>query len=213
MSKKITKGEVVGAMLLLLSVGLVPHVAAASGTVASAQSAKDTVSRNATPITTTASAPNVTSVAISGQQFASVNGTPYVWRSSVRRFDADFAFEESGVYALCLSTDSDANRTAATCERFAVNATDSSNVTVVGTNATVVSVAPNGSLSGDATGWSKAKVSRRLSAMADDDELTKVQIGRENLICPEEAVPDPAMPRDVPPSGKPGGLTATPASQ
>jgi hypothetical protein len=61
----------------------------------------------------------------------------------------------------------------------------------------------------DATGWSKAKVSRRLSAMADEGELTKVQIGRENLICLEDAVPDPAVSRNVPSSGRTGGLTAT----
>ena len=151
MSKKITRGGAISAVLLLVSVALLPHAVAASGTVASAHSAEDTVSRETTPISTTASAPNVTGVAVSGDQFASVNGTPYVWRSSVQQFTADLAFDDSGVYSLCLSTDSDANRTAATCERFAVNATDSSNVTVVGTNASAVSVAPNGSLSDDAT--------------------------------------------------------------
>jgi hypothetical protein len=31
--------------------------------------------------------------------------------------------------------------------------------------------------------WSKAKVSRLLSRMADDDEITKIRLGRENLIC------------------------------
>ncbi|UPV76792.1 hypothetical protein M0R89_21620 (plasmid) [Halorussus limi] len=152
MNKKITRGGVVGAVLLLLSAGLLPHVAAASGTVTHSHPAKKTVARDAAPISTTASVPNVTSVAISGDQFASVDGTPYVWRSSVRRFDADLAIDTSGAYTLCLSTDSGANRTAAACERFSVNATgDPSNATVVGTNASVVSVAPNGTFSADAT--------------------------------------------------------------
>lgn len=31
--------------------------------------------------------------------------------------------------------------------------------------------------------WSKAKVSRLLSRMADDGEVTKIRLGRENLIC------------------------------
>jgi hypothetical protein len=31
--------------------------------------------------------------------------------------------------------------------------------------------------------WSKAKVSRLLSRMADDGEITKIRLGRENLIC------------------------------
>lgn len=34
----------------------------------------------------------------------------------------------------------------------------------------------------DATDWSKAKVSRLLSAMAERDEITKLTIGRENII-------------------------------
>ncbi|WP_135823786.1 helix-turn-helix transcriptional regulator [Halorussus ruber] len=63
------------------------------------------------------------------------------------------------------------------------------------------------------TGWSKAKVSRRLSAMEDDGTITKVQIGRENLICLDGAVPDPAVPREVPPAGRSGGLTPTAAGQ
>ncbi|MFC6905580.1 helix-turn-helix transcriptional regulator [Halalkalicoccus tibetensis] len=32
------------------------------------------------------------------------------------------------------------------------------------------------------TGWSKAKVSRLLSAMAEDGEITKLTVGRENII-------------------------------
>lgn len=35
----------------------------------------------------------------------------------------------------------------------------------------------------DDTGWSKAKVSRVLSRMEDDGEISKIRIGRENLIC------------------------------
>ncbi|WP_368280512.1 helix-turn-helix transcriptional regulator [Halalkalicoccus subterraneus] len=34
----------------------------------------------------------------------------------------------------------------------------------------------------DETDWSKAKVSRLLSAMAERDEITKLTIGRENII-------------------------------
>lgn len=40
------------------------------------------------------------------------------------------------------------------------------------------------------TDWSKAKVSRLLSRLADEDEVTKVRLGRENLICLESAKPD-----------------------
>ena len=31
--------------------------------------------------------------------------------------------------------------------------------------------------------WSKAKVSRLLAALEEEDEITKLRIGRENLIC------------------------------
>jgi DNA-binding MarR family transcriptional regulator len=41
----------------------------------------------------------------------------------------------------------------------------------------------------EATDWSKAKVSRLLSRMVDDDEVVKVRLGRENLICLERAKP------------------------
>jgi len=40
-----------------------------------------------------------------------------------------------------------------------------------------------------ATDWSKAKVSRLLSSMADDDDIVKIRLGRENLICLERAKP------------------------
>jgi len=41
----------------------------------------------------------------------------------------------------------------------------------------------------EATDWSKAKVSRLLSRMVDDDEVVKIRLGRENLICLERAKP------------------------
>jgi len=41
------------------------------------------------------------------------------------------------------------------------------------------------------TGWSNAKVSQLLSAMAEDDQIDKLRIGRENLISfPDEDVTD-----------------------
>ncbi|MFC6731012.1 MarR family transcriptional regulator [Haladaptatus sp. DYSN1] len=39
------------------------------------------------------------------------------------------------------------------------------------------------------TDWSKSKVSRLLSAMADDGDVVKIQLGRENLICLPGAEP------------------------
>ncbi len=48
----------------------------------------------------------------------------------------------------------------------------------------------------DATSWSKAKVSRLLSRMADDDDVVKVSIGRENLICLPEQTPESARTTD-----------------
>ncbi|WP_336337147.1 helix-turn-helix transcriptional regulator [Haloarcula brevis] len=41
----------------------------------------------------------------------------------------------------------------------------------------------------DATDWSKAKVSRLLSKMVEDDTVVKIRLGRENLICLERAKP------------------------
>ena len=35
----------------------------------------------------------------------------------------------------------------------------------------------------EATEWSKSKVSRLLSAMEDDDRITRIRLGRENLVC------------------------------
>lgn len=35
----------------------------------------------------------------------------------------------------------------------------------------------------EATEWSKSKVSRLLSSMEDDAEITRVRLGRENLVC------------------------------
>lgn len=39
------------------------------------------------------------------------------------------------------------------------------------------------------TGWSKAKVSRVLSRMEEEGEITRIKIGRENLVCLEDHVP------------------------
>ncbi|MFO7832725.1 MAG: helix-turn-helix domain-containing protein [Halohasta sp.] len=35
----------------------------------------------------------------------------------------------------------------------------------------------------EATEWSKSKVSRLLSSMEDDDRITRIRLGRENLVC------------------------------
>lgn len=35
----------------------------------------------------------------------------------------------------------------------------------------------------EAVDWSKAKVSRLLADLEEDDEITKLRLGRENLIC------------------------------
>jgi hypothetical protein len=42
------------------------------------------------------------------------------------------------------------------------------------------------------TGWSKSKVSRVLSRMADEGAVEKITIGRENLIAHPDEVPDGA---------------------
>jgi hypothetical protein len=42
------------------------------------------------------------------------------------------------------------------------------------------------------TGWSKSKVSRVLSEMADEGSIEKITIGRENLIAHPDAVPEGA---------------------
>ncbi|MGM0398733.1 MAG: helix-turn-helix transcriptional regulator [Halobacteriota archaeon] len=39
------------------------------------------------------------------------------------------------------------------------------------------------------SGWSKTKVSRTLSGLAEDGDVVKIQLGRENLICLPEQVP------------------------
>lgn len=46
----------------------------------------------------------------------------------------------------------------------------------------------------EATDWSKAKVSRLLSSMADDDDIVKVSLGRENLICLAGTAPEIVRP-------------------
>jgi len=54
------------------------------------------------------------------------------------------------------------------------------------------------------TDWSKAKVSRLLSRMADDGEIVKLRLGRENLICLDGAQPA-AMSPDRGHRAAPGG--------
>jgi hypothetical protein len=44
----------------------------------------------------------------------------------------------------------------------------------------------------DRTDWSTTKVSRLLSEMAADGEITKVRVGRENLICLPDSIPQVA---------------------
>ncbi|AWB27079.1 helix-turn-helix transcriptional regulator [Halococcoides cellulosivorans] len=42
----------------------------------------------------------------------------------------------------------------------------------------------------EATGWSKSKTSMVLSGMADDEQIFKLKVGRENIVCLPEAVPE-----------------------
>jgi hypothetical protein len=44
----------------------------------------------------------------------------------------------------------------------------------------------------DATGWSKSKVSMLLSEMEDDGDITKLRVGRENIISLSGNEPDAA---------------------
>lgn len=44
----------------------------------------------------------------------------------------------------------------------------------------------------DRTGWSKAKVSRRLSSLEEDGEVVRIELGREKLVCLSDAVPEGA---------------------
>jgi len=44
----------------------------------------------------------------------------------------------------------------------------------------------------DETGWSKSKVSMLLSEMEDDGEISKLRVGRENIISLEGHEPDAA---------------------
>ena len=46
----------------------------------------------------------------------------------------------------------------------------------------------------DRTGWSKAKVSRRLTALEEDGEVVRIELGREKLVCLSDAVPEGASP-------------------
>lgn len=56
----------------------------------------------------------------------------------------------------------------------------------------------------EATDWSKAKVSRLLSEMADEDAIVKIRLGRENLVCLESAQPDAAVSRQHDRQQRPG---------
>jgi uncharacterized membrane protein len=49
------------------------------------------------------------------------------------------------------------------------------------------------------TGWSKSKVSRVLSRMADDGAIQKIPIGRENIVAHPDNVPEGAEPPFEPP--------------
>lgn len=40
------------------------------------------------------------------------------------------------------------------------------------------------------TGWSEATVSRRLSAMEENGDITRFKVGRKNVVCLPEAVPE-----------------------
>lgn len=42
----------------------------------------------------------------------------------------------------------------------------------------------------DRSGWTKARVSRLLTAMVEDGSVVKIRVGRENVLCLQEAVPD-----------------------
>jgi uncharacterized membrane protein len=42
------------------------------------------------------------------------------------------------------------------------------------------------------TDWSKSKVSRLLSQMAEDGEIKKIDVGRQNIIALEQAMPENA---------------------
>lgn len=47
------------------------------------------------------------------------------------------------------------------------------------------------------TDWSKTKVSRTLSRLDEEDEVVKIQLGRENLICLPGDVPSIGRERDT----------------
>jgi len=65
----------------------------------------------------------------------------------------------------------------------------------------------------EATDWSKSKVSRVLSKKCEDGDITKLRVGRENLVCLEHAQPavatsDPRTDTGLSPSdgAVPGGI-------
>ena len=53
----------------------------------------------------------------------------------------------------------------------------------------------------DAVDWSKAKVSRLLADLEDDGEITKLRLGRENLICLRGQEPPASKSSERPGSG------------
>lgn len=55
----------------------------------------------------------------------------------------------------------------------------------------------------DETGWSKSKVSRVLSKMQDDDQISKFQIGRENIVTLPGEKPDGVTSRSAEDEGTP----------
>jgi hypothetical protein len=63
----------------------------------------------------------------------------------------------------------------------------------------------------EATEWSKSKVSRLLSSMEDDEEITRVRLGRENLVCLRGHEPADVTPswEDKDESGSPEGGTSS----
>ena len=59
----------------------------------------------------------------------------------------------------------------------------------------------------DGTEWSKSKVSRLLSSMEDDGEITRIRLGRENLVCLRGHEPSDVTPswEETDGSGSPEG--------
>ncbi|WP_255171698.1 helix-turn-helix transcriptional regulator [Natrononativus amylolyticus] len=51
----------------------------------------------------------------------------------------------------------------------------------------------------DSVDWSKAKVSRLLTDLEEDDEITKLRLGRENLVCLRGHEPPASRSSEQPP--------------